>query len=66
MVVHDYDPPQEHSEEKALLPEGVELESVVFREGDGLLDGILLPIEPEGTAIEGSTWGRIKASLKVE
>ena len=24
MVVHDHDPPQEHSEEKALLPEGVE------------------------------------------
>ena len=66
MVVHDYDPPQEHHEQKALLPEGVDLADLSLLRGDGLLDGILLPIEPEGTAVEGSTWGRIKASLKFE
>ena len=27
------------------------------------LDGLLLPADPAGTAVEGSTWGRIKASL---
>ena len=35
---------------------------------DFFLDGILLPAgaEPEGTAVESVSWGRIKASLKME
>ena len=66
MVVHDHDPPQEHHDQKALRPEGVELRDVALLRGDGLLDGILLPVESESTAVEGSTWGRIKASLKVK
>ena len=66
IAVWDYDPPQEHHEEKGYLPEGVDLTDMALLRGDGLLDGILLPVEPEGSAVEGSTWGRIKASLKVE
>ena len=63
IVVWDMDPPQRHHEIRSLRPVGVGIEEVL---SGGLLDGILLPIEPEGTAVEGSTWGRIKASLKVE
>ena len=35
---------------------------------DFFLDGILLPAdtEPEGTAVESVSWGRIKASLEME
>ena len=66
IAVWDFDPPQEHHEEKGYLPEGVDLTDMALLRGDGLLDGILLPVEPDVTAVEGSTWGRIKASLKVE
>ncbi len=63
--VRDYDPPQVHRDSKVLQLEGVGRGGALLR-GDGLHDGVLLPIEPEGTAVEGSTWGRIKASLKFE
>ena len=66
MVVYDHDPPQEYYEVEYWVPEGVDWLDLLFVRGDGLLDGILLPVEPEVTAVEGSTWGRIKASLKVE
>ena len=33
---------------------------------DYFLDGILLPPEPEGSAVESDSWGRIKASLELE
>ena len=66
VVVYDWDPPQKVHEEDYLVPEGVERIDLPFVRGDGLLDGILLPVEPEGSAVEGSTWGRIKASLRLE
>ena len=66
VVVYDYDPPQKVHDEDYLMPQGVERTDLLFLRGDGLLDGILLPVEPEGSAVEGSTWGRIKASLTVE
>ena len=66
VVVYDFDPPQKVHEEDYLVPEGVERRDLLFVRGDGLLDGILLPVEPEGSAVEGSTWGRIKASLTLE
>lgn len=66
IVVYDYDPPQKVHDEDYLVPEGVDEIDLPFVRGDGLLDGILLPVEPEGSAVEGSTWGRIKASLRVE
>ena len=66
MVVDDPDPPEGHHDQKVLLPVGVEYRDIALAQGDGLLDGILLPVEPDVTAVEGSTWGRIKASLKVE
>ena len=34
--------------------------------GDFLLDGLLLPAQPEDTAVESVSWGRIKASLMSE
>ena len=63
VVVYDYDPPQGFHHEDYLVAEGVDEIDLPFLRGDGLLDGILLPVEPEGSAVEGSTWGRIKASL---
>ena len=66
VVVYDWDPPQKVHEEDYLVPEGVERIDLPFVRGDGLLDGILLPVEPEGSAVEGNTWGRIKASLDAE
>ena len=36
---------------------------------DGYLDGLLLPPaadEPEDTAVESASWGRIKAALEME
>ena len=63
----DWDPPLiGHLEVEPLLPEGVEPGYFNSFRGDALLDGILLPVEPEDSAVEGSTWGRIKASLKVK
>ena len=63
IVVWDYDPPQRHHEIRSLRLVGVGVEEVL---SGGLLDGILLPVEPDVTAVEGSTWGRIKASLNGE
>ena len=34
--------------------------------GDFLLDGLLLPARPEGSAVEPVSWGRIKASIEAE
>ena len=63
----DWDPPLiGHLEVEPLLPEGLKAGYFYSLRGDALLDGVLLPVEPEGTAVEGSTWGRIKASLKVK
>ena len=41
---------------------------IQFNRADFFLDGILLPAgaEPEGTAVESVSWGRIKASLEME
>ena len=51
--------------------EGRELDTIfhlIFVQADFFLDGILLPAnaEPEGTAVESVSWGRIKASLEME
>ena len=41
---------------------------IIFVQADFFLDGILLPAntEPEGSAVESVSWGRIKASLELE
>ena len=37
---------------------------LIFGKADVFLDGILLPLEPEDSAIGATSWGRIKATLK--
>ena len=43
---------------------GVEFDQTA--RGDFLLDGLLLPAQPEDTAVESVSWGRIKASIEAE
>ena len=59
---------------KRRTPEAMQSETndtridITRRRADYFLDGILLPAdtEPEGTAVESVSWGRIKASLEME
>ena len=61
VAVRDYDPPEGHHDSKLLMMEGAG-DGIFLLVGDRLHDGILL--EPEATAVEASTWGRVKASLR--
>ena len=70
LIVHDFD-----QEEWGVswTPEAVQSEDAEIDirnlRADIFLDGLLLPaksIEPEGSAVESVTWGRIKAAIELE
>ncbi len=71
MVVFDYDLPPYDSEWTNWAPEVQQsdgiyttFQNIRFMRADTFLDGLLLPSETDGSAVESISWGRIKASLK--
>ncbi len=71
ILVHDYDPPGtewrnwgldfQQSDERNRT-----FRNIQFHRADAFLDGLLLPSETDGSVVESVSWGRIKASLKIE
>ena len=64
ILVQDVDPRDDDREIANWVPESMPLDPFTYEQGDFFLDGVLLPPDPEGTAVESVTWGRIKASLR--
>ena len=59
---------RDEDESEIWTPEGIQTEDpetdIGFLRADLFLDGLLLPAEPEASAVESVSWGRIKAALK--
>ena len=73
MMVYDNDEPSESSEEGVFwVSEAMQqgdppaLFDIMSHRADRFIDGLLLSAEPEGSAVDAVSWGRIKASLEFE
>ncbi len=64
ILVQDVDPRDDDREIAHWVHESMPLDPFIsYEQGDFFLDGVLLPPDPEGTAVESVSWGRIKAAL---
>ena len=67
IVVQDVDPRDDDRKTAKWVPESLPLDQLIsYKQGDFFLDGVLLPPDPEGTAVEPVSWGRIKAALEMD
>ena len=74
ILVNDHDPPGDESVWKNWGPDSDEhnrtFSNVMRYRADAFLDGLLLSADPSGetedSAVDAVSWGRIKASLKIE